>query len=490
MKSLNKISIEKSRSGVYKDTSENRRLHRVGQRYGSSQSDPKPEFVLRGKIDPVNDKDWEKKASEIDWKYADMASVGQTVAYLGKVDNSERPYAVRYYSPNGKNSDVMRLTEADYKRNLERDRKLQASRSSEGTVKVSHVSAEDLKPGDVVYDWEDVDTSTNIVNSGAKPSGTVKKVTPFKNGFGEVIGAEVVYDDGQKTVHRGTLLVGKEVASSNSGSTNWQRTGTQSTRTADEAKKMLRAANLSSKIKSLKEELDHHREELDHLEANYDNYVSNYGEKRYLERYKKIEDRIEGVKKELDSLNGASDVTSETFDSVMESIADKFFDSKVSGKEKRNFIEKYTGAGSYDKIWDKLNSRSFDSSTDKDNAFMEEVENILIDKLSEKKPQGKPEQKPVEKPSFDEGTFTRVSFPDMPNSGKVNLKKYLSDKRKKAVDDAWKGAKIEGARPDAFQTMYNGLRDNFNNNFDSMSKAERAELLYKILKVKNFMEKK
>lgn len=26
--------IAKSRSGVYKDTSENRRLHRVGQRYG------------------------------------------------------------------------------------------------------------------------------------------------------------------------------------------------------------------------------------------------------------------------------------------------------------------------------------------------------------------------------------------------------------------------------------------------------------------------
>lgn len=29
--------IAKSRSGVYKDTSENRRLHRVGQRYGITQ---------------------------------------------------------------------------------------------------------------------------------------------------------------------------------------------------------------------------------------------------------------------------------------------------------------------------------------------------------------------------------------------------------------------------------------------------------------------
>lgn len=32
--------IEKSRSGVYQDTPENRRLHRVGQRYGEAK---KPE---------------------------------------------------------------------------------------------------------------------------------------------------------------------------------------------------------------------------------------------------------------------------------------------------------------------------------------------------------------------------------------------------------------------------------------------------------------
>ena len=114
----------------------------------------------------------------------------------------------------------------------------------------------------------------------------------------------------------------------------------------------------------------------------------------------------------------------------------------------------------------------------------------LPTKEDEKK--GKPEQAPVEQPSSDEGVFTRVSFPDMPNSGKVNLKKYLSDKRKKAVDEAWNKAgfdRVTRERAGVFQEGYNKLREQFNNNFDDMSKSERAELLYKILKMKNAMKK-
>lgn len=106
------------------------------QKEASKKGDSeKYEFVLRGKIDPIHDKDWEKRSSEIDWTYAGASQIGQTVAYLGKVDDSDHPYAVRYYSPNGKNSGVMRLTEADYKANLERDRKLQASLDQKETEK-------------------------------------------------------------------------------------------------------------------------------------------------------------------------------------------------------------------------------------------------------------------------------------------------------------------------------------------------------------------
>ena len=91
------------------------------------------------------------------------------------------------------------------------------------------------------------------------------------------------------------------------------------------------------------------------------------------------------------------------------------------------------------------------------------------------------------------GKFSRVSLSDIPNAHKVNLTKYLSAKRKKAVDDAWDKAKFDSLpreKAGVFQEGYNKLREQFNNNFDSMSKSERAELLYKILKMKNAMERK
>lgn len=87
-------------------------------------------------------------------------------------------------------------------------------------------------------------------------------------------------------------------------------------------------------------------------------------------------------------------------------------------------------------------------------------------------------------------SFTRVNLADMPNAHKVNLKKYLSAKRKAAVDEAWSKADFDSSNSEALQDSYNKMRDTFNNNFDSMSKAERAEHLYRILKVKNAMEKK
>lgn len=94
--------------------------------------------------------------------------------------------------------------------------------------------------------------------------------------------------------------------------------------------------------------------------------------------------------------------------------------------------------------------------------------------------------------SEKEGKFSRVNLPDIPGAHKVNLTKYLSAKRKKAVDDAWDKAKFDSLTREkvgVFQEGYNKLREQFNNNFDGMSKSKRAELLYKILKMKNAMEK-
>lgn len=384
-------------------------------------------------------------------------------------------------------------------------------------------------------------------------------------------------------------------------------------------------------------------------------------------RLHRVGQRYGEPKKEESSKGASSLPTKGDIESIMEDISDKFFDSKTSAKEKRTYIENYIGEGEYDRLWQKLSSKQFDSSTDEKNAFMEEVFEVLLNKQSvQSKPEAKtPSKVKVEgakKPTSirvkggvfkvdDNGrilasahgpqenvskllkfasengykldwkevneepergidkyarggylgigfggktdwddrqhrltkilvglaeqnsdlknrlvdevlkirrdvdgrhfknekeardlalfnfrnwvnrletedklkyireaggvnngsnseeakntnkkmneaikqgseSFTRVNLPDIPNAHKVNLKKYLSAKRKAAVDEAWSKANFDNGKPGTFQNSYNKMVENFNKNFDSMSKSERAEQLYRILKVKNAMEKK
>lgn len=85
-------------------------------------------------------------------------------------------------------------------------------------------------------------------------------------------------------------------------------------------------------------------------------------------------------------------------------------------------------------------------------------------------------------------SYTRVKFEDVPNSGKVNLKKYLSGKRREKIDSQWKDAgKISDAD---LKKMEAGLVKKFNDSFDSSSKSQHAEDLYNIMKVKGELQKR
>ena len=55
-KSILNERLEKSRSGIYADTSENRRKHRVGQKYGSEKKEEeKPEKTSSNEKDPTKE---------------------------------------------------------------------------------------------------------------------------------------------------------------------------------------------------------------------------------------------------------------------------------------------------------------------------------------------------------------------------------------------------------------------------------------------------
>lgn len=85
-------------------------------------------------------------------------------------------------------------------------------------------------------------------------------------------------------------------------------------------------------------------------------------------------------------------------------------------------------------------------------------------------------------------SYTRVKFDDIPNSGKVNLKKYLSEKVRKGVDEKW--SNIKNIPTDNLKKMEKGLVNDLNKNFEAIKKSQRAELLYSIMKIKGELEKR
>lgn len=109
-----------------------------------------------------------------------------------------------------------------------------------------------------------------------------------------------------------------------------------------------------------------------------------------------------------------------------------------------------------------------------------------INKLIQENRKSKEESKSEPKQGETEESYTRVKFDDVPNSGKVNLKKYLSEKVRQGVDEKW--SNIKNIPTDNLKKMEKGLVNDLNKNFEAIKKSQRAELLYSIMKVKGELE--
>ena len=113
-------------------------------------------------------------------------------------------------------------------------------------------------------------------------------------------------------------------------------------------------------------------------------------------------------------------------------------------------------------------------------------EKVGEDKTEKKEETSKEEPKSEPKQSEAEESYTRVKFDDVPNSGKVNLKKYLSDKVRNQADENL--GVLSKVSFENLQTMEKGLVKEFNSQFGILSKSRRAEKLYSIMKVKSELE--
>lgn len=100
----------------------------------------------------------------------------------------------------------------------------------------------------------------------------------------------------------------------------------------------------------------------------------------------------------------------------------------------------------------------------------------------------KVEEQPVKENGEKQGKPTsRVTFADVPRSREVNLKKYLTDSRRKDVDRLMQAA--DGMPLSVIKQAHDAAVKKFNDNFDSMKKSERASALYVIMKYKDLLNK-
>lgn len=149
--------------------------------------------------------------------------------------------------------------------------------------------------------------------------------------------------------------------------------------------------------------------------------------------------------------------------------AEKIHSGVKANEEKRNAAEA------------KETSKKINEAQKKEAKDVEQVQDV-IRKVELRKEE-------IKETSNEEAeVYTRIKFDDVPNSGKVNLKKYLSEKVRKGVDEKW--SNIKNIPTDNLKKMEKGLVNDLNKNFEAIKKSQRAELLYSIMKVKGELEKR
>lgn len=198
------------------------------------------------------------------------------------------------------------------------------------------------------------------------------------------------------------------------------------------------------------------RRKLSYLQDNEERLIKRDGKEKYEERLKQAKDEVSKLKGEKPKESQKSEYFDRTgykpIYRMNEEEADKFISD----------AKKYL-------------------SENKDAKDVEQVQDA-IRKVELRKEE-------IKETSNEEAeVYTRIKFEDVPNSGKINLKKYLSEKVRKGVDEKW--SNIKNIPTENLKKMEKGLVNDLNKNFEAIKKSQRAELLYSIMKVKGELEKR
>lgn len=233
--------------------------------------------------------------------------------------------------------------------------------------------------------------------------------------------------------------------------------------------------------------------------------VNQKGNEKYYELQKEFGDKKYAFKEETQEQKGEkkTDKASDPIYQVQQKKkeASKKYDSKREEARKKYDKEADEIRSEIDKLYEsdhpdaaKKRKELWNTLKEKTNKYDAETSRLKDEYEAEYKKLDEAEDKLYDQRQKEETSeevkesYTRIKFEDVPNSGKINLKKYLSEKVRKGVDEKW--SNIKNIPTENLKKMEKGLVNDLNKNFEAIKKSQRAELLYSIMKVKGELEKR
>ena len=423
-KSILNERLEKSRSGTYADTSENRRKHRVGQKYGSEKKEEeKPEKTSSNEKDPAKE----------------LEAVDKVIAAIneGKLKLPQEEIMVLIEKKNNLEL-AKRQAEKIHSGVKANEEKRNAAETKETNKKINEAQEEEKKSEAKSGEKEELDEDGELVT-----------ITHDKEKFERY---RIFRELHAARMKRGT------------------------------------SPNLS-KMGYLKNSGD----------------VNQKGNEKYYELQKEFGDKKFAFKEKTQEQKGEkkADKASDPIYQVQQKKkeASKKYDSKREEARQKYDKEADEIRSEIDKLYEsdhpdaaKKRKELWNTLKEKTNKYDAETSRLKDEYEAEYKKLDEAEDKLYDQRQKEETSeevnesYTRVKFEDVPNSGKVNLKKYLSEKVRKGVDEKW--SNIKNIPTDNLKKMEKGLVNDLNKNFEAIKKSQRAELLYSIMKVKGELEKR
>ena len=539
-KSILNERLEKSRSGIYADTSENRRKHRVGQKYGSEKKEEeKPEKTSSNEKDPAKELEAVDKVIAAINEGKLKLPQEEIMVLIEKKNNLELAKRQAEKIHSGVKANEEKRNAAEVK---ETSKKINEAQKEEEKKIPTSVKIEQktfrIKDGKISASMYDTQSRISKVTKYAKENGLEVEWLESKKEASEQASEADKEDLREARKKLAYLQDNEERLIKRDGKERYEERLKQAKDEVAELKGEKPKEEKKPEAKSgEKEELDEDGElvTITNDKEKFERYrifrdlhaarmkrgtsptlskmgylknsgdVNQKGNEKYYELQKEFGDKKYAFKEETQEQKGEkkTDKASDPIYQVQQKKkeASKKYDSKREEARQKYDKEADEIRSEIDKLYEsdhpdaaKKRKELWNTLKEKTNKYDAETSRLKDEYEAEYKKLDEAEDKLYDQRQKEETSeevkesYTRVKFEDVPNSGKVNLKKYLSEKVRQGVDEKW--SNIKNIPTDNLKKMEKGLVNDLNKNFEAIKKSQRAELLYSIMKVKGELEKR